>query len=146
MTSDLVAPCSAEELFAWVDDLGRYPQWMPLVHRAEPDDRIEGVWLVELRARVGPLARSKRLRMTRTVLEHPVRVRFERTELDERHHAPWMLGAELVPAQDALSTRLTVSLHYGGTLWTGGLLERVLSDQIDEGRRNLVALVSAPTH
>jgi hypothetical protein len=145
LTSDLVAPCLADDLFPWVDDLGRYPQWMPLVHRAVPDDDSAGVWMVDLRARIGPLARSKRLRMTRTVLEHPFRVRFERAELDERHHAPWMLGAELVPAQDTLSTRLTVSLHYGGTLWTGGLLERVLSDQIDEGKRNLLALLSAPT-
>ncbi len=145
LTSDLVAPCSAEDLFAWVDDLGRYPQWMPLVHRAVPDDDVAGVWMVELRARVGPLARSKRLRMKRTVLEHPIRVRFERAELDDRHHASWMLGAELLATSDAPGTRLTVSLHYGGALWTGGLLERVLADQIDEGKRNLLALVSAPT-
>ena len=145
LTSDLVAPCPADDLFTWVDDLGRYPQWMPLVHRAVPDDEVAGVWMVELRARVGPLARSKRLRMTRTVLEHPSRVRFERAELDKRQHAPWMLGAELAPTLDASGTRLTVSLHYGGSLWTGGLLERVLSDQIDAGKRNLLALVSAPT-
>lgn len=145
LTSDLVAPCPADDLFAWVDDLGRYPQWMPLVHRAVPDAAVVGVWMVELRARVGPLARSKRLRMARTVLEHPARVRFERAELDERHHAPWTLGAELVPTANGSATHLTVSLHYGGSLWTGGLLERVLSDQIDEGKRNLLALVSAPT-
>ena len=117
---------------------------MPLVHRAEPDDDVANIWMVELRARVGPLARSKRLRMRRTVIEHPVRVRFERAELDERQHAPWMLGAALEPTADASGTRLTVSLHYGGTLWSGGLLERVLSDQIDEGKQNLLALVSAP--
>ncbi len=144
LTTDLVAPCSAEALFDWVDDLGRYPEWMPLVHRATPDEADGGAWLVELRARVGPLARSKRLRMTRTVLERPTYVRFERAELDERRHAPWTLSARLVPLTDS-STRLTVDLHYGGALWTAGLLERVLADQIDVGKRNLLALVSEPT-
>ena len=29
--ADLVAPCSAGELFSWVDDLERYPRWLEIV-------------------------------------------------------------------------------------------------------------------
>jgi hypothetical protein len=37
---------------------------------------------------------------------------------------------------------MRVELFYGGGLWTGGILERVLADHIERGRENLVALVT----
>ncbi len=40
---------------------------------------------------------------------------------------------------------LTMDLHYGGRLWTGGVLERVLREQIQSGRARLLELVR-PTH
>jgi hypothetical protein len=142
------APCRPEALFALVDHLDRYPEWMSLVHRVEPEPAdAEGrpAWTVELRARVGPLARSKRLRMVRTRHVAPTEVVFERVELDGRRHAPWVLRAQVsvgVRAEGEAS-RLAMSLHYGGALWTGGLLERVLTDQISDGRQRLATLVTA---
>lgn len=141
--AELRAPCAPDDLFDWVDDLSRYPQWTSLVHRVAPAEPRDGVpaWDVELRARLGPMARSKRLRMVRTVHDRPSSAVFERAELDGRRHAPWILTVELTPA-DGGSTRLSVDLHYGGTLWTGGLLERALADQIESGRERLHALVA----
>lgn len=140
--ADLVAPCPPNVLFAHVDDLAAYPAWMGLVHHVTVLDPQLPAWLVELRARVGPLARSKRLRMVRSVYEPDRRAVFERSELDGRLHSAWVLTAELSPI-DADSTRLDVSLHYGGGLWTGGLLERVLREEIDRGRQRLLQLVAA---
>ena len=142
--ADLEADCDVETLFRFVDDLGRYPAWVDLVHRAEPTaaaDDGSPQWDVELRARVGPLARSKRLRMRRTVHD-PVegRVVFERAEADDRRHSPWVLSAQLGTLGPR--TTLAMHLHYGGGLWTGGVLERVLADQIRNGRDRLVDLVS----
>ena len=71
------------------------------------------------------------------------RVRFERRELDGRRHAPWVLSATVLTADDG--STLTMQLHYGGKLWTGGVLERVLNEQIQQGRTRLLALVR-PTH
>jgi hypothetical protein len=34
-------------------------------------------------------------------------------------------------------------LHYGGTLWTGGIMERVLADQIEAGRGRLLVMLGA---
>lgn len=145
--AELSAPCRPDELFGWVDDLSRYPAWTTLVHRVEPaapgpDGRP--AWSVELRARLGPMARSKRLRMVRTVHEHPSGAVFERAELDGRAHSPWVLTVELTPQGDT-RTDLAVDLHYGGSLWTGGLLERALTDQIETGRDRLHDLVSGRT-
>jgi len=141
--AELSTPCTAEELFHWVDDLGRYPSWTSLVHGVESlgvDEAGNPCWLVELRARLGPMARSKRLRMVRTVHDVPHGAVFERRELDGRKHSPWVLTVELV--ERAETCGLDVDLHYGGTLWTGGLLERALTEQIEEGRERLGELVS----
>lgn len=137
----LTAPCDPDDLFVHVDDLDRYPPWMGLIHEVE---RVDGeaapTWDVELRATVGPFARSKRLRMRRT--EHVVdrRVVFERAEADGRRHAPWVLRADLSPV-DA-GTDLTMRLSYGGSLWSGAVLQRVLDEQVDAGSRALIELVT----
>lgn len=138
----LEAPCSPEELFAFVDDLARYPAWVDLVHRADLIDGGDGPreWHVELRARIGPFARSKQLRMQRTTHDTAANVAvFERHEVDGKSHAPWVLRAEVASVGDG--SRLEMHLHYGGGLWTGGVLERALADQITNGRERLLTLV-----
>jgi carbon monoxide dehydrogenase subunit G len=142
--AELDAPCSPDRLFAWVDDLAHYPKWMRLAHHVEVDDSsVTPAWRVELRARVGPMSRSKRLRMVRRERVDGHRVVFSRDEADGREHSPWVLTAE-VESTDA-GSRLNVHLHYGGGLWTAGLMERVLADEIERGRSALSELVvSAP--
>ena len=141
VTADLVAPCPPDELFAWVDDLGRYPQWLEIVPRAgavepHPDDPGPA-WSVDLRGRLGPFARSKRLRMARTVHE-PGSVRFERVEHDGRQHAPWVLTADV--SADGDGSRLRMRMHYGGSL-VGPLIERLLTEEINRSKPRLLALV-----
>ncbi len=143
VTADLVAPCPPDELFAWVDDLGRYPRWLDIVPSASaadphPDDPGPA-WSVDLRGRLGPFARTKRLRMARTVHE-PGRVQFERVELDGRQHSPWVLSAVVDEADGA--SRLSMHLHYGGRLG-GPLVERLLADEISRSRPRLLALVGS---
>ncbi len=140
----MVAPCTPTELFAHVDDLSVYPPWMGLVHdvdRAATQPGEDAAWDVELQAQVGPLTRSKRLRMVRTRLEPPQLVVFERAETDGREHAPWVLRAEL-DGDVAGPTSLTMTLSYGGGLWTGAVLGRVLDDEVERGSERLLELVS----
>jgi hypothetical protein len=142
VTADLDAPCAPAELFEWVDDLGRYPQWLDIVPRAVPDeahpDDAGPAWSVDLRGRLGPLARSKRLRMVRTALA-PGQVRFERVEHDGRRHSPWVLEASVDETDGG--SRLRVHLHYGGSL-VGPIVERLLADEIARSRPRLLALVA----
>lgn len=135
--ASLDAACEPSRVFALVSDLSSYPRWMDLVHRVAPDG--EGAWEVELRAKVGPFARSKRLRMVRSESQSPSLVRFERRERDGRPHAPWVLTATITSSGE--TSTLTMHLHYGGSLFTGGILERVLGEQIERGRSRLAALV-----
>jgi hypothetical protein len=143
---ELVAPVPSAALFHHVGDLGMYPAWMPLIHDVQPlADDADGspVWLVELRATVGPFARSKRLRMRRTHHDVDQLAVFERSENDDRQHSPWILRAALVPIDDAgVTTTLTMTMIYGGSLWAGPALERVLDDQVRRGSEALLALVT----
>ena len=83
-----------EALFDVVGDIRTYPHWLDVVSDVAPADQADA-WLVTLKARVGPFARSKRLRMVRTVHEpakggQPASVRFERQEVDGREHSDWV--------------------------------------------------------
>jgi hypothetical protein len=142
-TSVLRAPPSM--VFPLIDDLGRYPEWMDLVHMVSVSEPTTGgapAWDVELRAKVGPLARSKRLRMVRTVHEPLQRVVFERAEVDGRQHSPWVLQSELESIDDG-AVELAMTLWYGGSLWSGVVLERVLDDHVERGAAALAVLVSS---
>jgi ribosome-associated toxin RatA of RatAB toxin-antitoxin module len=138
-TESVSVPAPPDVVYPHVVDLAAYPTWLPLVHAADPDPGADAAWRVELRARVGPFARSKQLRMIRTVVETDRSVEFERAEVDGRHHARWALRAELAPVGDG--TLVTMHLAYDGALWTGGILERVLEEEVRRGRVGLVELV-----
>jgi hypothetical protein len=41
----------------------------------------------------------------------------------------------------ANGTNVTIDLSYGGSLWTAGILDRVLASQVDAGKSGLVRAV-----
>lgn len=142
VTATLDAPCSAGALFELVSDLGTYPRWLDIVPRAEPANGGPGgapAWTVDLRGRLGPFARSKRLHMVRTRLDSPTSVVFERQERDGRSHSAWRLSADVADAPGG--SRLTMRLHYGGGLW-GPIVERLLTEEIERSKPRLLELVS----
>ena len=144
VTATVEAPVGVEKLFSVVADLTTYPLWLGIVHQvtAESTGSSEtSAWLVELRGKVGPFARSKRLRMVQFTCESPNIVKFERRETDGRKHSPWVLTAQV--RATSVGSMLTVDLHYGGTLFAGGVLERLLADQIVQGRERLLAVLQA---
>lgn len=148
VTVELEAPCTPDELYRWIDDLGRYPEWLDIVPRVEPaephPDDAGPAWHVTLRGRLGPLARAKRLRMVRTAHDPPRAVRFERAEHDGRQHAVWELAAEITAdegADGAGSSLLEVHLHYGGRL-DGPSVRKLLTDAIARSRPRLLQKIS----
>ena len=136
------AEVSAAQLFDVIRDLGTYPKWLEIVHFADAVDSEDGLqaWNVELRAKIGPFARSKRLRMVRTQDQSPHLVVFERREKDGKKHAPWVLRSEVTGTNG--KSALVVHLHYGGSLFDGGIVERVLADQIENGKAKLTPFLA----
>ncbi len=135
-SSSVELPVAPEVVLPFVNDLQKYPAWMSLVHAVEADGNDS--WNVELRAKVGVFARSKRIRMTRTVNTES-KIVFERDEQDGRQHSPWRLAVDINDAGSACT--VTMNLEYGGTLWTAGVLDRVLASQVDAGKAQLAKVV-----
>lgn len=135
-SSQVLIHAPTSDVLPWVSDLALYPKWMPLVHHVSQEGT--DVWDVELRAKVGVFARSKRLRMERTHCDDS-RIVFERVEKDVRTHSPWVLEAEITT--EGSGTQVTMTLSYGGNLWASGILDRVLASQIDAGKAGLARVV-----
>ncbi|MGH9166100.1 MAG: SRPBCC family protein, partial [Acidimicrobiales bacterium] len=93
--ADLPAP--PDVVFAEVVDLGTYPAWLTLVQRADRLERREDepgpAWSVDLGGRIGPIRRTKQVRMVRVEGRPPRLVRFERREHDGLAHSAWVLSA-----------------------------------------------------
>ena len=125
LTAELEAPCPPAELFAWVDDLSRYPAWLTIVTRAEAFRRLILGLVVDLRGRVGPFARSKRLRMVRTTLE-PDAARRVRAAGARRPPALAVGAAGRGAAVPVPAAASTWTCTTAAALW-GPVLERMLA-------------------
>jgi hypothetical protein len=140
-------PGEGTDVFAVLADLTTYPRWLDLVSRVQPaeahPDDGGPAWFVDLRARLGPLARAKRLRMVRTVHEPVERVVHTRVEVDGRQHSSWTLTATVHPG--AGHNRVAVHLHYGGGLWLPAF-EPILARQAEQAVPRLRDLVADPPH
>jgi ribosome-associated toxin RatA of RatAB toxin-antitoxin module len=141
VVASLVTEAAPDAVYAVVSDLGTYPQWLEIVAAARPVEGEPDEWFVDLRAQLGPLRRTKRLRMRRTVADAPEHVRFERHETDGRSHSAWVMDATLAQV-DETSVQLTVSLSYSGSLWIP-VLDRILADEITRSRGRLADVVAA---
>lgn len=136
-SSSVELAVSKDQVRPYVADLCKYQHWMPLIHGVELIS--ENSWNVELRAKVGMFARSKRLTMVRTVHTETHMV-FERQENDGRQHASWRM--EVLLADTPKGCVVTIELSYGGTLWTAGVLDKILAHQVDLGKKSLAELVT----
>ena len=137
-------PAPPAKLFAVMSDLVTYQVWMDLIERCEPAVSVDGdegpAWWVTLRAKVGPFARSKRLRMVRVSAVEFTSIRFERRETDGRRHSDWVMEALIEPTDSG--SRVSVTLSYSGGLWSGPL-DAVLGSQVDSAVPRLREYVSA---
>lgn len=133
-TGDGVVDAPPDAVRQVVADLTTYPAWLGVVAAVVPDG--DG-WLVDIGARLGPLRRTKRVRMARAADDA---LRFERQEDDGRAHSPWVLAGTVAPEGRA-GTRLTMHLYYGGGLWAPGL-DRVLRDEVRRALPRLERLAS----
>lgn len=132
-----------EDVLVWVSDLDQFPVWTNVLHSVEREPgsgEPEQAWKVELRGKIGPFARSKRLRMVRVPTRSPLHVRFERREVDELDHGEWRFDVQVLPIDNGEKTHLTVVFEYEGRLWSIAV-ERLLRDEIESSKRRLTAVV-----
>jgi hypothetical protein len=139
---DVDLACSVKDLLPLINDLGQYPRWMGLVHAVVPEADNQA-WQVELRGKIGPFARSKRLRMVQVETSSAEHLRFERAEVDGRSHSAWVLEAKVSQKDAAIpsTTTLNMTLQYSGRLFSS-VVERALHDEIEASKQRLRELVA----
>ena len=137
-------PCPLEVARAELETLDGYPHWLGIVMAVEEAPPGDGdgdpAWWVELGGRIGLVRKTKRVRMARTFLG-PDRIRFERVELDGRHHNEWVLEARLEQKGPA-RTDLEMTVHYGGDRRIP-VLDALLRSEVRKAGRRLVERVAA---
>jgi len=143
--AEVTLRCTLARAHAELGDLGGYPAWLGIVHRAvttASDDADPGpAWSVDLGAGVGPLRRSKRVRMVRAI-DDAGHLRFERRELDGRAHGRWDLDVTLKDKSgEGTATFAAVWLHYGGSRWLP-LVDAVLAAEVRRAGPRLAAIVA----
>jgi len=135
-TAHLKAP--PDRVFAEVANLDTYPGWLGIVSGARRVDATETdvgpAWSMDLVGRIGPLRRTKTLRMVRVEARPPKLVRFERHEVGGGQNSAWVLTAEMEAADGG--SQLTIALHYGGAGRIPGL-DRLLRDEIAKATKRL---------
>ncbi|GAC1379900.1 MAG: hypothetical protein NVSMB4_08990 [Acidimicrobiales bacterium] len=122
--------------------LDHYPSWLGIVFGvdaapAHPDDPGPA-WWVDLGGRVGMVRKTKRVRMVRSICVDGS-IRFERREIDLRHHNEWVLDVRLTPTGPR-ATQLVMGVRYGGDRRVP-VLDAVLRAEVRRAGRRLAARV-----
>ena len=139
--ASLDAPCPPAELFSWVDDLSRYPQWLSIVTRAEPDGDA---------GLVGRPPRPRRAVRPLQAAAHDPHHAWSPTISScssgrARRPPPLAVGAaRRGRRRRRRAAGSTCACTTAAALW-GSVLERMLGDEIDQSRARLLELVSGRT-
>lgn len=110
-------------VLAEIEDLPGYSDWHGMVHAVEADG--DG-WLVDLKGRLGPFTKTKRVRLVRAESTVPGEVRFVRKELDRTDYGGWELQGTVEPATGEGPCTLRFRLLYDGSSPLTSMLEPVL--------------------
>lgn len=103
-------------VFDVVSDLQTYPFWLDIVDKVTPDG--EDAWIVTLTAKIGPIKRSKKLRMIKST--DGMATTFIRQETHGRDFSIWKMHSTVTPVSTN-SSELTIELLYDGPYWSNVL-------------------------
>ena len=125
---------SSDKIFNVLNNLEAYENLLGFVDCVEALESEEGVpcWLVTLRAKIGPFARLKKLRMARTEEKRPEVVRFSRRETDGKNHSDWELCI-LLKEQGGDRCLVIIEVSYSGRFWSAPL-QSVFNSHVDTAK------------
>lgn len=134
------APCTPELLFSIVEDLTNITPWLDLLGGADPspvDPSDAGpAWDATFAIKLGPLTKTKDVRLVRIVHTPPTDVVYERHEFpiegkDTSQIAMWRLTLRVTPTDTGSS--LHVHVFYGGDA-LGDMAEGILTKELKKSR------------
>ena len=137
-TETVTVQADIKHSFSVLSDLSTYTQWLNFIDSVEAvESEGDLVWMLVLKAQLGPFSRMKRLRMAKVSSEPHKLIRFERKETSGRDASDWSIDVKFKQI-DLKTTEITFVVSYSGKFWTR-TLETVFNTYVDQARTNLKA-------
>ena len=137
-TETITVQADIKHSFSVLSDLSTYTQWLNFIDSVEAVESGDDlVWMLVLKAQLGPFSRMKRLRMAKVSSEPHKLIRFERKETSGRDASDWSIDVKFKQI-DLKTTEITFVVSYSGKFWTR-TLETVFNTYVDQARTNLKA-------
>ena len=137
-TETVTVQAEIEHAYSVLSELTTYTEWLNFIDSVEPvESEDDLVWMLVLKAQLGPFSRMKKLRMARVTSEPWKLIRFERKEISGRDASDWSIDVKFKQL-DLETTELTFVVSYAGKFWTR-TLETVFNTYVDQARTDLKA-------
>ena len=137
-TETVTVQAEIEHAYSVLSELTTYTEWLNFIDSVEPvESEDDLVWMLVLKAQLGPFSRMKKLRMARVTSEPWELIRFERKEISGRDASDWSIDVKFKQL-DLETTEITFVVSYSGKFWTR-TLETVFNTYVDQARTDLKA-------
>ena len=137
-TETVTVHAEIEHAYSVLSELTTYTEWLNFIDSVEPvESEDDLVWMLVLKAQLGPFSRMKKLRMARITSEPWKLIRFERKEISGRDASDWSIDVKFKQL-DLETTEITFVVSYSGKFWTR-TLESVFNTYVDQARTDLKA-------
>ena len=137
-TETVTVQAEIEHAYSVLSELTTYTEWLNFIDSVEPAESEDDlVWMLVLKAQLGPFSRMKKLRMARITSEPWKLIRFERKEISGRDASDWSIDVKFKQL-DLETTEITFVVSYSGKFWTR-TLETVFNTYVDQARTDLKA-------
>ena len=144
-TETVTVQADIEHAYSVLSDLTIYTEWLNFIDSVEPvGSEDDLVWMLVLKAQLGPFSRMKKLRMAKVTSESQKLLRFERKEISGRDASDWSIDVNF-KALDLKNTEITFVVSYSGKFWTR-TLETVFNTYVDQARTDLKAYFVSLRH
>ena len=137
-TETVTVQAEIEHAYSVLSELTTYTEWLNFIDSVEPvESEDDLVWMLVLKAQLGPFSRMKKLRMARVTSEPRKLIRFERKEISGRDASDWSIDINFKEL-DLKTTEIAFVVSYSGKFWTR-TLETVFNTYVDQARTDLKA-------
>ena len=137
-TETVTVQAEIEHAYSVLSELTTYTEWLNFIDSVEPvESEADLVWMLVLKAQLGPFSRMKKLRMAKVSSEPHKLIRFERKEISGRDASDWSIDVKFKQI-DLKTTEITFVVSYSGKFWTR-TLETVFNTYVDQARTDLKA-------
>tara|TARA_Y100000816_G_C25916565_1_gene478005 strand:+ start:265 stop:717 length:453 start_codon:yes stop_codon:yes gene_type:complete len=135
-SESVIVEAAVDRSFFVLSDLKNYEDWLDFVESVEPLESVtNSVWMIVLKAQLGPFSRMKKLRMVRVESSPNTSIKFQRVEISGKDASDWVIEVTFEQVGSD-SSEITFAVSYSGKLWSRAL-ETAFDTYIEKARVDL---------